>query len=140
MGAKKRAEKRIKCPFSSTQEPTKRRGMPRPETTPTSSRRRGVENRGERQLDLTPTTPYFAHHFTPETAAIDTLNRMRDVKQYTYFEPENLEEAEECMIETAIAVVEQPLLMFRNGSIGDEEMRYESKLLPHSTPGKHLRQ
>ena len=28
---------------------------------------------------------------------------MRAFKQYTYFEPENLEEAQECMIETAIA-------------------------------------
>ncbi len=59
---------------------------------------------------------------------------------YAYFQVSSLEEAEESMIEVAIAVVDQPLRMLRSGALQDRHLQYQSKLIPGSSPGKHLRQ
>ena len=49
-------------------------------------------------------------------------------------------EARDAIISSLIQILEQPLGMIRNGTVGDKQMAAESQLIPGSSFGKHLRQ
>lgn len=50
------------------------------------------------------------------------------------------EEAREAIVSSLVQILEQPLSMLRNGTVGDEQMCAASHLIPGSSLGKHLRQ
>lgn len=49
------------------------------------------------------------------------------------------EEARQTIVASLVQILEQPLAMLRDGTVGDQQMRAESRLIPGSTLGKHLR-
>ncbi|UZJ54444.1 hypothetical protein CBS101457_003764 [Exobasidium rhododendri] len=53
--------------------------------------------------------------------------------------PKTRLEARDVIISSLIQILEQPLAMLRDGTVGDEQMSAESHLIPGSSFGKHLR-
>lgn len=49
------------------------------------------------------------------------------------------EEARQTIVASLVQILEQPLGMLRDGTVGDQQMRAESRLIPGSSLGKHLR-
>ncbi|PWN31844.1 uncharacterized protein FA14DRAFT_127674 [Meira miltonrushii] len=49
------------------------------------------------------------------------------------------EEARQTIVASLVQILDQPLAMLRDGTVGDQQMRAESRLIPGSTLGKHLR-
>lgn len=54
--------------------------------------------------------------------------------------PKTRLEARDAIVSSLIQILEQPLGMLRSGTVRDEQMAAESKLIPGSSFGKHLRQ
>lgn len=50
------------------------------------------------------------------------------------------DEARQAIVSSLVQILEQPLGMLRDGTIGDAQMAAESRLIPGSSLGKHLRQ
>lgn len=49
------------------------------------------------------------------------------------------EEARDAIVASLVQILEQPVAMLREGKVTDEQMRAESRLIPGSSLGKHLR-
>ena len=49
------------------------------------------------------------------------------------------EEARQTIVASLVQILEQPLAMLRDGTVGDQQMKAESRLIPGSSLGKHLR-
>ena len=54
-------------------------------------------------------------------------------------EARSREEARQTIVASLVQILDQPLAMLRDGTVGDEQMRAESRLIPGSSLGKHLR-
>lgn len=77
----------------------------------------------------------ISHYPTAEKAGESSRSA-----QFVLSAPKTRLEARDAIVSSLAQILEQPLGMLRDGTVGDRQMAAESQLIPGSSFGKHLRQ